>query len=150
MELGGCGATQLAAKQLGLPTEQVEARLYQLLVYEKGGFFLSHRDSEKYDGMVASMIVVLANPFEGGALVVRHGAAKQTLPFEQAAHGKAPCYAAFYADCEHEVERVTHGVRLCLAYNLVLKPKRAKPADRGKPAAPAAVLSESIKSWVAT
>ena len=50
----------------------MEARLYKLLVYEKGGFFLPHRDSEKDDGMVASLIVVLANPFEGGALVVRH------------------------------------------------------------------------------
>lgn len=94
------GATQFAGKQLGLPAEQVEARLYKLLVYEKGGFFLSHRDSEKHDGMVASLIVVLANPFEGGALVVRHGAAKQTFPFEQAAHGQVPCYTAFYADCE--------------------------------------------------
>ena len=111
------GATRLAAEQLGLPAEQVEARLYKLLVYEKGGFFRPHRDSEKHDGMVASLIVVLANPFQGGALVVRHGAVKQTLPFEQAAHGKALCYAAFYADCEHEVERVTHGVRLCPVAN---------------------------------
>ena len=143
-------AAQLAAEQLGLPAEQIEARLYKLLVYEKGGFFLPHRDSEKHDGMVASLIVVLANPFEGGALVVRHGNAKQTLPFEQAAQGKLPCYAAFYADCEHEVERVTHGVRLCLAYNLVVKPKRKQPSAAGKPSAPADMLAESIQSWVAT
>src|SRR5206468_1143588 len=139
-----------AAEQLGLPPEQVEARLYKLLVYERGGFFLPHRDSEKHNGMVASLIVVLANPFEGGALVVRHGAAEQTLAFEEAAHGEAPCYAAFYADCEHEVQRVTHGVRLCLAYNLVLEPKRDKPGDTGKRAALADALTESIKSWVAT
>src|SRR5436309_10994163 len=74
-------AALLAAEELGLPAERVEARLYKLLVYEKGGFFLPHRDSEKQDGMVASLIVVLANPFEGGALLVRHGAAKQTLAF---------------------------------------------------------------------
>src|SRR5947209_17487316 len=143
-------AAQLAAEQLGLPPERVEARLYKLLVYEKGGFFLPHRDSEKHDGMVASLIVVLANPFEGGTLVVRHGAVQQTLPFEQAAKGKAPCYAAFYADCEHEVKRVTHGVRLCLDYNLVLKPKGEKPSVAGKRAAPADALTESIKSWVTT
>lgn len=143
-------AAQLAAGQLGLPAERVEARLYKLLVYEKGGFFLPHRDSEKHDGMVASLIVVLANPFEGGALIVRHGTAKQTLPFEQAAEGKAPCYTAFYADCEHEVQRVTHGVRLCLAYNLVLTPKREEPADAGQRAAPADALTESVRSWVAT
>jgi hypothetical protein len=142
------GATQHAAQQLGLPAERVEARLYKLLVYERGGFFLPHRDSEKHDGMVASMIVVLANPFEGGQLIVRHGAVRQTLPFKEAAQGKAPCYAAFYADCEHEVQRVTGGVRLCLAYNLVLK--RAQPSAAGKPAAAADALTASIASWVAT
>jgi hypothetical protein len=130
-------AAQLAAKELGLPEEQVEAKLYKLLVYEKGGFFLPHRDSEKHDGMVASMVVVLANPFEGGALIVRHGAAKQTLRFEQAAQGKAPCYAAFYADCEHEVQRVSHGLRLCVAYNRCSKPTaRSSPSPGKRPVPP--------------
>ncbi len=56
------------------------------------------------------MIVVLANPFEGGALVVRHGVVQsRSCDFEEARVGKAPCYAAFYADCEHEVQRVTRG-----------------------------------------
>jgi len=142
-------AARLAAEQLGLPAEQVEARLYKLLVYEKGGFFLPHRDSEKHDGMVASLIIVLANPFEGGALLVRHGAVEQTLAFKEAAHGKAPCYAAFYADCEHEVQRVAHGVRLCLAYNLVLQPNHRRPVDAGRRAAAADELTESIKSWIA-
>jgi hypothetical protein len=137
------------AEQLGLPADQLEARLYKLLMYEKGGFFLRHRDSEKHDRMVASMVVVLPNPFEGGSLIVRHGAAKQTLTFDEAARGKAPCYAAFYADCEHEVGRVTSGVRLCLAYNLVLKPKRVKPSAAANRVAPADVLAESIGSWVA-
>jgi hypothetical protein len=142
-------ALRPVAEQLGLPADQLEARLYKLLVYEKGGFFLRHRDSEKHDRMVASMIVVLPNLFEGGKLVVRHGAAQQTLTFDEAASGKAPCYAAFYADCEHEVQRITSGVRLCLAYNLVLKSKRLKPAAAAKPAAPADVLAKSIGSWVA-
>jgi len=47
------------------------------------------------------------------------------------------------------LRRVTHGVRLCLAYNLVLKPKRAKGAVAARPAAPADALTESIRSWVA-
>jgi hypothetical protein len=137
------------AEQLGLPAEQLEARLYKLLVYEKGGFFLPHRDSEKHDRMLASMIVVLPNRFEGGELIVRHGAAEEKLTFDEAANGKAPCYAAFYADCEHEVQRVIHGVRLCLAYNLVLKPRRGKSSDVAKPATPVDALAESIRSWIA-
>ena len=100
-------ATQTAAERLGLPADRLEAKLYKLLVYEKGGFFLPHRDSEKQNRMLASLIVALPNPFEGGSLIVRHGAAEQRLAFEEAAAGKAPCFAAFYADCEHEIQRVT-------------------------------------------
>ena len=139
-------ATRHVAAQLGLPAEQLEARLYKLLVYETGGFFLPHRDSEKHDRMLASLIVVLPSPFEGGALVVRHGAQKQVFKFEEAARGGAACYAAFYADCEHEVERVTRGRRVCLSYNLVLN--RATRSAATKPAASSDALADSMKSWV--
>jgi hypothetical protein len=142
-------ATQTVAKQLGLPPEQLEARLYKLLVYEKGGFFLPHRDSEKQNRMLASLIVVLPNPFEGGSLIVRHGAAEQRLAFDEAAAGKSSCFAAFYADCEHEIQRVTRGVRMALAYNLVLKPTRGKASPAAKPTAPVDVLAGSIESWLA-
>jgi len=141
-------ATRTAADALGLPADRLEARLYKLLVYEKGGFFLPHRDSEKHDRMVASLIVVLPNPFEGGRLIVRHGAAKQELAFEEAAAGKTACFAAFYADCEHEVERVTSGVRVALAYNLVLKPQPGKLSAAARPTAPADRLAEALGSWV--
>src|SRR5262245_8879933 len=141
-------ATRTVADSLGLPPDRLEARLYKLLVYEKGGFFLPHRDSEKHDRMVASLIVVLPNPFEGGRLIVRHGAAKQELGFEEAAAGKAACFAAFYADCEHEVERVTFGVRIALAYSLVLKPLPGKPSDAARPTAPADRLAEALGAWV--
>ncbi len=139
-------ATRTFADSLGLPADQLEVRLYKLLVYEKGGFFLPHRDSEKHDRMVASLIVVLPNPFEGGRLIVRHGAARQQLAFEEAAAGRGPCFAAFYADCEHEVERVTHGVRIALAYNLVLKPGTSLQSAKRTPAADR--LAQAIGSWV--
>jgi hypothetical protein len=45
-------------------------------------------------------------------------------------------YVAFYADCEHEVERVESGVRVCLAFNLIEKPagKRSfEPSDAADP-----------------
>jgi hypothetical protein len=140
-------ATRTTADALGLPADRLEARLYKLLVYEKGGFFRPHRDSEKHDRMVASLIAVLPNPFEGGTLVVRHGPAEREIPFRDAASGTGACFAAFYADCEHEVRRVTSGVRIALAYNLVLAPSHAvRPAT---PAAPADALVEAIGTWVA-
>ena len=144
-------AARLAGEQLGLPAERIEARLYRLLVYDRGGgFFVPHRDSEKHEGMIASMGVVLANPFSGGALVVQHGAVKQTLRFEQAAQATVPCFAAFYADCEHEIQLVTGGVRLCLVYNLVLKPMPTPPAARGEQTTSFNMLAEAVRSWVAT
>lgn len=143
------GATQLIAEQLGLPAHGLEARLYKLLIYEPGGFFVSHRDSEKHDRMVASMVVALPNPFEGGELIVRHGPVEQRVKFQEAASGAAPCYAAFYADCEHELRRVTHGLRLALAYNLVVKPGPARRLN-AKPATGVDKLANSISTWTAT
>jgi len=140
-------ATRTTADALGLPADRLEAKLYKLLVYEKGGFFLPHRDSEKHDRMVASLIAVLPNPFESGKLIVRHGAVERKLAFEEAAAGKAACFAAFYADCEHEVERVTSGVRVALAYNLVLKPATA--VEPVEPLVPADALVGAIRAWVA-
>jgi predicted 2-oxoglutarate/Fe(II)-dependent dioxygenase YbiX len=143
--------TEQAAAQLGLPTGQLEAKLYKLLVYEPGGFFLPHRDSEKLDRMVASLAVVLPTPFSGGELVVRHEAAQQVFRFEEAAEGNRPSYVAFYADCEHEVRRVTRGRRLCLTYNLVMRPKRrSKDKQAARSSAQAAdAVATSINSWIA-
>lgn len=138
------------AKSLGLPSHRLEARLYKLLLYGKGGFFLPHRDSEKSDRMVGSLIVALPTPFSGGRLTVRHQNETQHMDFKEAASGETPCYAAFYADCEHEVSRVTHGFRLCLAYNLILSAE--KSAQGSTPivqASPAQGLAGSISSWIA-
>ena len=64
----------------------------------------------------------------------------------------APCFAAFYADCEHEVSKVTHGLRLCLVYTLVLRvPKRGKQAAATvAETTPAGELARSISGWVTT
>ncbi|MHC5537398.1 2OG-Fe(II) oxygenase [Singulisphaera rosea] len=143
------GLMEPIAADLGLPPGQLEAKIYKLLVYERGGFFLPHRDSEKHDRMVASLIVVLPNDFDGGSLVVRHGPVKRRVKFEQAKARRSPSYAAFYADCEHEVEKVTSGVRVCLAYNLVLKAGPEGEDTTELPTGLAEDLASSIRSWTA-
>lgn len=140
--------TRAVAEELGLPPDQFEARPYKLLVYETGGFFLKHRDSEKHNRMVASLIVVLPHRFAGGELEVRHSGSESIFRFDEAAQGEAPCYAAFYADCEHEVQRVTNGTRVCLTYNLVLKSERKTQVAHAPAAAPDDVLAESLASWI--
>ncbi|MEX1224049.1 MAG: 2OG-Fe(II) oxygenase [Pirellulales bacterium] len=112
-----------AATQLQLDCERLQAELYKLLIYTKGGFFLPHRDSEKRRGMVATMIVELPSRFGGGDLIVQQGGRRKVFSFNKTGQQSAQ-YVAFFADCEHEVKKVTSGVRVCLAFNLILKPAR--------------------------
>ncbi|MBW0000927.1 MAG: 2OG-Fe(II) oxygenase [Verrucomicrobia bacterium] len=112
--------TILARVTQGLGCQQapVTAELYKLLLYDTGGFFVSHRDTEKTQGMFGTLVVVLPSLHRGGELVVRHAGREVSL--ELATQDVSQLnYAAFYADCEHEVRPVTGGNRLCLIYNLI-------------------------------
>ncbi len=44
---------------LGYPADAVQAEFHKFLVCEEGGFFAPHRDTEKTDGMVATLVVAL-------------------------------------------------------------------------------------------
>ena len=97
--------------------EPVAADFYKLLVYDTGSFFVDHRDTEKAPGMFATMVLVLPSTHSGGELVIRHLGREVVLdprPEEPSEIG----FAAFYADCVHEVRPVTKGCRLALIYNL--------------------------------
>ncbi len=116
---------------LGLEEQKLEAHLYELLLYEPGSFFLSHRDGEKLDRMVATLVIVLPSSYEGGELVVRHEGEEQTVDFSGENRRYQTHFAAFYADCEHEVKPLRSGYRLCLVYNLtVAKSKKPLGAPR--------------------
>jgi hypothetical protein len=107
-------------RELGLSDQKVQAHLYDLLLYEKGGFFLPHKDGERLDGMVATLVIVLPCEHTGGELVIRHEGAETVFGFADKKSRFATRYAAFYADCEHEVKPLTSGHRLCLVYNLTV------------------------------
>ncbi len=91
-----------------------------MLIYEKGQFFHAHQDSEKEDGMVATLVVALPCAHTGGSLVVDHAGVKKRVHTSRAANDKLTCIA-FYADCHHEIKPVTSGYRVVLTYNLILK-----------------------------
>lgn len=53
---------QAVQRELGLEQQKLDSHLYNLLLYESGSFFLPHRDGEKLDRMVATLVVaVLSN-----------------------------------------------------------------------------------------
>ena len=117
---------QTVQQDLGLAKQKLTSHLYNLLLYEPGSFFLPHRDGEKIDRMVASLVIVLPSAYEGGELVVRHEGQEQTIGSSEVDDRFRLRYAAFYADCEHEIRPVRKGYRLCLVYNLTLA-KSKKP-----------------------
>jgi predicted 2-oxoglutarate/Fe(II)-dependent dioxygenase YbiX len=119
----------LAAEGLGV-SEPVSAELYKLLIYDEGSFFVSHRDTEKQPGMFATLVLALPSQSSGGELVVRHKGREAKLDLASDEPSEM-AFAAFYADCVHEVLPVTAGCRATLIYNLARKGKDAmlEPPD---------------------
>jgi hypothetical protein len=139
---------------LGCGSAKVRAELYKLLVYDRGSFFKPHRDTEKADGMFGTLLIVLPSAHAGGDLVVRHAGREARIDVSGADVSEL-AYAAFYADCEHEVLPVTQGHRVCLVYNLILEPKPSKrkqqarlsvPDHRAEAAAAAEQLEQAFQS----
>ena len=110
-----------AAAGLGCPPDRLDAQLHKLLIYEPGGFFAAHRDTEKADGMIATLSISLPVAGAGGELVVRHGDRERVIDMT-AGEPSELAFAAFYADCTHEVRPVSEGHRLSLVFNLCLHP----------------------------
>jgi len=110
---------------LGCLDYPVEAELYKMLIYDEGSFFLPHRDTEKVKGMFGTLVIVLPSQHQGGELIIRHGHEEVNLSL-QAEEASDIAFAAFYADCEHEVKPILSGNRICLVYNLIHRPKKSK------------------------
>ena len=108
------------AAGLGCPADRLDAQLYKLLMYEPGGFFSAHRDTEKAGGMIATLSISLPTAGAGGELVVRHRDREITIDMN-AGEPSELAFAAFYADCTHEVRPITEGHRLSLVFNLCLR-----------------------------
>lgn len=135
--------------ELGLEKQKLESHLFDLLLYEPGGFFLPHRDGEKLDRMVATLVVVLPSAHQGGELVIRHEGQEKTIDFSSKDNNQFRIqFAAFYADCEHEIRPLSKGHRLCLIYNLTLaKAKKGLKAPRTSEHITA--ISKILREWAA-
>jgi hypothetical protein len=105
-------------------SSELRADLHNLLIYEKGCFFDFHQDSEKEDGMIASLIIVFPSNYQGGDLVIEYQG--QTKNFGDLRYRRPPnstkfqCFA-FYADCRHKLEKVSYGYRIALTFNLIIE-----------------------------
>jgi hypothetical protein len=135
----------LIARDLGLPDgAKLRAELHNLLVYGPGQFFAPHQDSEKAEGMIGSLVVLLPSASKGGALAIEHHDEKVTYRGSP----NQLVLVAFYADCRHEVRPVTSGYRAAVTFNLFLD-TAARRTDR--PASKSVdTLIELVRDYFAT
>ena len=136
---------QHCAQELGV-SDPVIAEFYKLLVYDEGSFFIRHRDTEKAPRMFATLIIVLPSPHSGGELRVQHRDQEVRLALGDAEPSEVT-YAAFYADCVHEILPVTSGYRLALIYNLIRQ--RGKPPQAPDYEREQAQISALLQQWIA-
>jgi hypothetical protein len=137
-------AVRAAQSDLGLEKQKLQAHHYKLLLYEPGSFFRAHRDGEKLDRMVATLVIALPSAHEGGELVVRHEGPEVIVDFGPKSRFETQ-FAAFYADCKHEIRPLKSGFRLALVYNLTLEKAKqgiTAPSSGEHIAAAARVLRE--------
>jgi predicted 2-oxoglutarate/Fe(II)-dependent dioxygenase YbiX len=132
------------AEGLGI-ADPIAAELYKLLVYDQGSFFVSHRDTEKAPGMFGTLVLAFPSNSTGGELAVKHKGREVRFDLRSEDPSEA-AFAAFYADCIHEVLPVTSGCRLTLVFNLLRKgrgPLPNPPSYESEQAAAAKLL----RSW---
>jgi 2OG-Fe(II) oxygenase superfamily len=146
------GALRQACRELGFSDERfakagIRATLYKMLLYEAGGHFAPHRDTEKEDGMFGTLIIQLPSAFTGGAISFEHSGETKMFALSEGSDSSFH-YVAFYADCQHQLHTVESGVRLTLVYNLVATPTKDLPSPSFS-LEPLAKIRYIAKAWKA-
>ncbi|KAI1261469.1 hypothetical protein F5Y18DRAFT_440368 [Xylariaceae sp. FL1019] len=96
----------------------IHAELHKLLLYDEGSFFKPHRDSQKVDGMIATLVICLPSTHKGGDVYLFH--AGQPRVFSTSDESLFNTTAlAWFTDVVHEVTKITSGHRLVLTYNVI-------------------------------
>ncbi|KAG8921757.1 hypothetical protein FRC01_014909 [Tulasnella sp. 417] len=89
--------------------------------------FLPHQDTEKADGMFATIVVVLPSSFTGGVAHLSH-AGQSTIVDQGAGSLASTSVMAWYTDVMHEIKPIQSGYRLALSYNLIHTTTSLRPA----------------------
>ncbi|KAJ4266459.1 hypothetical protein NW762_004443 [Fusarium torreyae] len=100
-----------------LVDKSVIAKPHKLLLYEPGSFFKPHKDSEKEQGMVGTLVVCLLSQHEGANIHLSFGSQRNscatapTSKFDLAS-------ISWFSDVTLEVKELISGYRLVLTYKL--------------------------------
>lgn len=130
----------LSTVRAGLSIEtDIVAERYSLNVYRENGKFLKHKDTPRGSDMLGTLVICVPSFYTGGAMRVSQGMKEHTF-FEGACLSNYSWgaqsqdmplasqlkWCAFFADVDHEIQTVTGGLRITLAY--LLRRRDCKPA----------------------
>ena len=96
--------------------------------------------------MFGTLVIQLPSDYSGGKLIVYHHGKKSEFDYSGPGSCSNCYFTSFYADCQHEVEMVTKGYRLCLIYNLMYQGLDECPTPADNQAQVSAIVS-AMKQW---
>jgi hypothetical protein len=135
-----------------------EAELYSLNVYGSNGHFKKHKDTPRGLLTVGTLVVCLPCEFSNGNFVLSHAGSKKSYAWSKTAGSygsKKIEWCAFFADVDHEVERIWTGHRVTVTYLLkqtsaavAEAAAAAQKADSEVKASPEDILTEALNTLV--
>lgn len=99
------------------------AELYKMNIYQEGDHFKAHKDTQRKNNHIGTLLVSLPSEYEGGNFIL-YDDSKKCFDFSK--NGMKCSFLSFYGDLLHEVEPVTKGYRVTLAFNLFIEPQNLK------------------------
>lgn len=122
-------ATVLPAIEAALsPRFHLDARLEDVIVYEKGGKFARHKDTPRTAELVGTLVVGLPVSHEGGQFTITDGGDHHIVDWSGQPDRGSVRWVALFSDVDHAVEEVTSGARVALVYSLS---RSLRPRDDG-------------------
>ncbi len=112
-------ATVLPAIEAALsPRFHLDARLEDVVVYEKGGKFTRHKDTPRTAELVGTLVVGLPFAHEGGQFTITDGGDHHVVNWSGQPDRSSVRWVALFSDVDHAVKEVTSGARITLVYSL--------------------------------
>ena len=118
------------ATRMGLEDTKLSLVPLKLLIYERGGHFADHADTEKHRGMIASAALIVPSTYTGGTLVVENDGKTLKYGTDGASEWR---WIAWYADCRHRLKPVRDGVRMSITFAVCANPDGALVALERSP-----------------
>ncbi len=115
------------------PRFHLDARLEDIIVYQKGGKFARHKDTPRTAELVGTLVVGLPFAHEGGTFTITDGGKRHVVDWSGQPDRNTVRWVALFSDVDHAIEEVTSGARITLVYSLSRSPRtRTDAASAGK------------------